>query len=155
MHKRTVLLLVIALPIVGVTACYPARTNDLVWAAKTGDLPRVKELLASKETHVNARNFDAGTTALIAAAYAGQQEMVEYLLANGADINLEDAGGTPTSWAAFGGHLQTYRYLRSRGGRLNGDKASLEHLLRILREDGQTELIAEVEATWAQEKGRR
>ncbi|NKI97797.1 ankyrin repeat domain-containing protein [Rhizobacter sp. SG703] len=83
-----------------IAACSPQNTNDQVWAASSGNLPRVKELV-SQNVSVNARAFDDGQTALIAAARSGRQDIVEFLVANGADVNLKDDAGTPLYWAAF------------------------------------------------------
>lgn len=135
-----------------IAACSPQKTNELVWAASSGDLPRVKEMV-STGTDVNARAFDDGQTALIAAARSGRQEVVKYLVANGADVNVKDAGGTPLYWAAFEGQMGTYNYLQAHGARLRADDASLSHLLRVLREKGLTEFAAAVKTASAQEEG--
>lgn len=136
---------------IAIAACSPQKTNDFVWAASNGDLPRVKEMVSQK-TNVNARAFDDGQTALIAAARGGKQNVVEFLVANGADINLKDAGGTPLYWAAFEGQIATYNYLRAHGARLNTDEAALAQLLRVLSEKGLPDLAATVKAASTQER---
>jgi ankyrin repeat protein len=135
-----------------ISACSPQNSNDLVWAASSGNLPRVKEMVSQK-VDVNARAFDDGQTALIAATRSGRQDVVEFLVANGADVNLKDAAGTPLYWAAFEGQAAAYNYLRARGGRLDADEAALAHLLRVLNEKGLSDLAAAVKAASAQEKG--
>ncbi|MBI2770411.1 MAG: ankyrin repeat domain-containing protein [Burkholderiales bacterium] len=152
MSGRTIRLVIAMFASAAIAACSPQETNEFVGAAHSGNLQRVKEMV-SKQVDVNARAFDDGQTALIAAARGGRQDVVEFLLANGADVNLKDAGGTPLYWAAFEGQVTTYNYLRSHGARLNADEASLTHLLRVLRKKGLPELAATVKAVSTQERG--
>ncbi|WP_457332755.1 ankyrin repeat domain-containing protein [Rhizobacter sp. P5_C2] len=152
MIKRSTRLTVTLLSWIAITACSPQNSNDLVWAASSGNLPRVKEMVSQK-VNVNARAFDDGQTALIAAARNGRQDIVEFLVANGADVNLKDAAGTPLYWAAFAGQAASYDYLRAHGGRLNTDEAALAHLLRVLNEKGLSDLAVAVKTASAQEKG--
>jgi len=65
----------------------PERAGELfVFAAKTGDFETLKAL-QKRGVEVNARAED-GTTALRQAAAAGRTEIVEFLLAHGADPRL-------------------------------------------------------------------
>jgi ankyrin repeat protein len=144
------LAIVLASMVFFLPGCTPA-TNDLVWAASTGNLPRVKEMVAKVD--VNARAFDDGETALIGAARNGHLDVIEFLLAHGADINRQDAGGTPLFWAAFTGQKDAFDYLRTRGARLDANEDSMAHLLRILRADGRNDLIPLVQAIADQESG--
>jgi uncharacterized protein len=57
--------------------------NNLIYASRIGDLAQVQALLAVK-ADVNAKAAD-GTTALMAAAWEGQFEVVRTLLAAKAD----------------------------------------------------------------------
>ena len=143
--------MVAAFAVATMLGCSPQNTNDLVWAASTGNLQRVTEMV-SRGTDINARAFDDGQTALIAAARNGRQDVVEFLVSNGADINLKDAGGTPLYWAAFAGQAAIYKYLRSHGARLNADEVSLAQLLRVLQEKGWRDLAAAVRSASDQEK---
>lgn len=68
-----------------------AQVNRLGWtplqyAASKGHLETVKMLVANKAL-VNAPGPD-GTTALMMAAFAGDEEVVRYLLAHGADVTM-------------------------------------------------------------------
>ena len=72
----------------------PTLDEQLIGAAKSGDLAAVKTLLA-KGADVNAKDGD-GLTALIAAAGEGQLEVVRLLLNKGADAN-KDHGGRDTT----------------------------------------------------------
>ena len=60
-------------------------------AAASGDLPRLRSLLAEGVSE-NSADED-GTTALMAAAFAGERRVVRLLLDHGADPNLQDDSG--------------------------------------------------------------
>src|SRR5580700_11772616 len=68
------------------------RQFTLIEAARTGDLKTVQQLLAMKETNINAQDSN-GTTALITAANNNHENIVNVLLLCGADINMVDARG--------------------------------------------------------------
>ena len=61
-------------------------------AAGGGDIEAVKKFLASG-THVNANKNIVGDTPLHSAAEYGQKEIVELLIANGADVNIATKSG--------------------------------------------------------------
>jgi ankyrin repeat protein len=86
------------------------RGTPLTWAAAKGRVDAVR-LLLELGADVNARGtfggpaHGVGTTALHHAAESGHLEVIEVLLAAGADRTIEDAchGGTPATWAAHNG----------------------------------------------------
>src|SRR5262245_33232238 len=86
-----------------------ADVADLTAAAAGGDLAKVRAILASEPDLLNRKDRD-GATALHYAALHGQQEVVRWLVSQGADINARDArfGATPAGWAI--------EYLRELGG---------------------------------------
>lgn len=83
----------------------------LVWAAARGRVRAVRRLL-ELGAGVNVRGtfggpgHGVGTTALHHAAESGYLEVIEVLLAAGADRTIEDAlfGSTPAGWAEHSGH---------------------------------------------------
>jgi len=83
-----------------------ARLNRLLWASG-GDDDTVRAVLAEDPSLANAvqPNFwpdnYCGATALFFAAWTGQREVAEILIAHGADPNARDSryGGTPAEWA--------------------------------------------------------
>lgn len=133
--------------------CTPITANELIRASAAGNLPHVQQLIARFD--VNAGAFDAGETALIAAAANGHDDIVAFLLSNGADINLPDAGGTPLFWAAFQGHAATFELLRTRGARLNADEKAVARLISVLNDKGHYRLRAAVEQVAKEESTRR
>ena len=64
---------------------------DIFQAAKTGNIDRVRELIAAG-ADVNQQNND-GWTPLHWAAYNGHQEVVQALIAAGANVNQQDNDG--------------------------------------------------------------
>jgi serine/threonine-protein phosphatase 6 regulatory ankyrin repeat subunit B len=83
LRKRSLILGILAvLACVLASARANAQGDDLADAARKGDLPRVKALLAAK-ADVNAQAVD-GTTALMAASKNGHQEAVQLLKSAGA-----------------------------------------------------------------------
>lgn len=97
----------------------PSRWTPLKDAAYKGDVERVRELLMSGAS-ANGE-LDHGLAPLHWAATKGHKEVVELLLAHGADVHLDrmDAHcvvvGTPLHCAAFMGHVDIVRLLISRG----------------------------------------
>jgi hypothetical protein len=75
-----------------------ARAADLVKAAEAGELEKVQELLAAG---ANPNGKDGRElTALSCAASEGHPDVVEALLAGGADVNAVTWSGTALNWAA-------------------------------------------------------
>lgn len=87
-----------------------AQGHDLINAAISGDLPRVKALLATGPD-VNASDSH-GATALIAAS--GHQEIVRALIEAKADVNaVRDDGATALSLASKYGHQDVAQLLKN------------------------------------------
>jgi ankyrin repeat protein len=85
--------------------------NQLIEAAQTGDLDRVRALVANHPQLVSSRDA-SGATALHHAAGSGHRPIAEFLIQSGADPNARDSefGATPAGWAI--------EYLREAGGYL-------------------------------------
>jgi RNA polymerase sigma factor (sigma-70 family) len=91
-------------------------TLSLRDALCTGDLERVKALLAESPERLGERYWDE--TPLHIAARWGHQDLAAYLLALGHEINPEDGlGNTPAALAARFGQEQMAAWLVERGGR--------------------------------------
>lgn len=86
----------------------------------------VSEMTDFLQTHPNVLSggdYDS-RTALHLAAAEGQIEAIQFLLAQGAALNVLDRGGfTPLDSAVEGGHDQAVLYLREHGAVLSGSRA--------------------------------
>ncbi len=84
-------------------------------AASTGDVAKVKELLAAG-VDVNAANAYGGT-ALAFAADKGHLAVVNLLLEHGADVNAKDRfyNSAPLLWAVYHDHAEIVRALLTKG----------------------------------------
>lgn len=103
-------LALLLLPFVGQTP-----NEDLLVAARRGDLPAVRALL-ERGADVNAKTA-YGATPLSYASDKGHVEVVRLLLERGADPNAKDTfyGATPISWAAGNKHAEIVRLLLKHG----------------------------------------
>ncbi len=85
-------------------------------AAKRNDIPAMKSVLDAQGPAIVHARDSAGDTALSWAAWYGNIEAVEWLLNNGADINMPGVRNrTPMGWAAEGGRKETIALLLERG----------------------------------------
>jgi ankyrin repeat protein len=88
---------------------------DFIKAAFAGEFPEVKRLL-DKGANVNAKR-DNGVTALMGASIEGHQEVVELLLAKGADVDAKvyffghSSGATACDLASEKGHKEIVKLL--------------------------------------------
>jgi ankyrin repeat protein len=75
------------------------RQFPLWWAARSGDLGIVKELV-TRGAKLDSQRGGNGTTALHAAIYSDHPEVVRYLVGRGADVEKRSAHITPrgTHW---------------------------------------------------------
>jgi ankyrin repeat protein/thiol-disulfide isomerase/thioredoxin len=106
----------------------------LMYAALRGNIPLVRILLDAK-AQLNLKD-NVGRTALHFAAHDGKIEVMEMLLAAGADPLAEDSHflGTPLHHAAVGGHAEAVRCLLRHGcpvGLHDEDGAAPLHLAVI------------------------
>nr|XP_054761537.1 ankyrin repeat, PH and SEC7 domain containing protein secG-like [Lytechinus pictus] len=87
--------------------------------AKDGNVQLVKELVEMGDD-VNEAN-GIGVTPLYVAAHLGLKDLVEYLLKNGAiiDIKTKVTGTPPLHEASSGGHLDVVKYLVDQGAQAN------------------------------------
>ena len=76
--------------------------------------------LLNQGIDINVKQLSTGSTVLmLASSYFGYEDMVEYLILNGADVNASDDNGkTPLIWAASNS-LESAKILISRGADVN------------------------------------
>ncbi|HWN10914.1 MAG TPA: ankyrin repeat domain-containing protein [Pyrinomonadaceae bacterium] len=88
--------------------------NAFVYACMHNHIDAAR-LLLEKGAEINeiAPGFDFSGTGLHYAALNGHRAMVEFLIAQGADVNIKDTkvGGTAAGWADYGGHPELKNYL--------------------------------------------
>jgi ankyrin repeat protein len=99
-------------------------TQDIFRAAYNGDLATVRKMVEANRDVVNSRNA-IGRFPLEMAAQTGQLAVVKYLLANGADVNLNRGGATALHMASlYGGKLELVTLLLESGADMNARTGS-------------------------------
>jgi ankyrin repeat protein len=129
---RFILALVMVLALfrgLGISGISDARESQLIQAASSGDLVRVKMLL-ERGTEVDARD-EHGSTPLMWAARGGHVQVVRVLLRRGADINARDGcnDATPLIWAACAGRTDVVKLLLDSNSAYAGPFKSVRRLL--------------------------
>ncbi len=104
--------------------------GQLVEAVKSGNVAATSSLLDEHPDGIRAKLGEYGKSPLHVAAEAGRVEIVDLLLARGADPNAREDGDNtyPMHWAAAGGRLDIVRRLADAGGDVvgRGDDHALE-----------------------------
>jgi len=96
------------------------RNGQFIQAIRTGNLPAIKTFVQTDQSLVNQPSPLSSTTPLHEAAASGQNEVILFLLANGAKIDAErDARRTPLHMATFYGHADTVDLLAKHGANIN------------------------------------
>ncbi len=114
--------------------------GDLFFQALSeNDIIRCKALLHATPT-LTAVKKD-GATALHYAALENQREMVDLLMAAGADINIpdEEFGAAPIGWANEKGHSGMVLYLFDKGASVDLHRAAAFGLMERLKALLETE----------------
>ncbi|XP_061388342.1 myotrophin [Musca vetustissima] len=93
--------------------------SDIIWSIKNGDLDQVQSCVAEKSSIVNAEYN--GRYPMHYAADYGQHEVLEYLIAMGAHLDVKDKHGiTPLLAAIWEGHTKCVKLLLEKGADKNG-----------------------------------
>lgn len=127
-------------------SCYDHEATDLGSAASTGDMEKVRQLVASGVDVNGCVGYEGCDRPLASAAAEGQLEVVKYLVKHGAKINIGRRNAVYE--AAHFGKADVVHYLLSQGGRLMCDPGNLTALKRDMTSAGWAKLAAEVEKTW-------
>ena len=112
---KQILITIAALVLVG---CGPSVPDISIHeAVQDGNIEAVKQHLAAG-TDVNGTGEELGWTPLHLAAYKGQNEIVELLIAKGANVNAKnDIGETPLDFAIQLKSTEIADLLRKHGGK--------------------------------------
>ena len=103
-------------------------------ATATGNIGALKEHQAAG-TNLNAADPN-GSSALNAAAFFNSAKAAEWLLKNGAFVDIRDGnGGTPLITAAFMGNAKTVKVLLKNGGDVNATNDLGQSSLQVLDTD--------------------
>ena len=94
----------------------PAAEVSIHRAAMNGDLVTVKKLLEKDPSLLEARDEDEGVTPLAYAAGFGHMEVLEFLVARGANVNTRDPRGlSALHLTVYTGQTQALRFLLDKG----------------------------------------
>src|ERR1700736_5616655 len=100
----------------------PEPNKEMIKAAKSGHLEKIKLLLAADPELVQARDSD-GSTPLHCATWKGHPEIVALLLEAGADVNAKNSnehwGTTPLHAAAHANQAAIAQMLIDHGADVN------------------------------------
>ena len=114
----------------------------LISAIKNGDFNTAKAFLESNPNLDLDQRDNEGNNALITAYKMGHTEMVQLLLANGANINAQDKNGwTILMMAAYKGHTKIVRSLLANGANINAQNKDQWTALMIAAYKGHTETV--------------
>lgn len=113
--KRVILLvffLILLMPLI-------ASAEEIVEAAKNGDMETVKTILAQNPAKLNATD-EAGYTPLHWACMRAQWDVVRFLIDKGADLNVVGGdGGTQINWAVHHDNVDVIALMIENGAKLN------------------------------------
>ena len=113
--KRAILLMMFIIPPMTIIAS----AEQIVEAAKNGNIKNVKTILANDPSKLNAIDEDK-YTALHWACMRAQWDVAEYLIEKGADLNVVGGdGGTPINWAVHHDNVEIIKLMIDKGAKLN------------------------------------
>ncbi len=140
------------------TAATPAGLDAtviaLLGAARGGQLHRFDALVA-QGVDINATNA-GGRSALMLAAFYGNDGVLRALLAEGADVNARDkAGRTALMEAAANGHTEAVRMLMLRGADVNITSQGKQNALSLAKAGGHEEIAKLLADAGAKEPAKK
>ena len=121
-------------------------TTALIEASKLGHIEVVNVLL-NRDADMSIDTFDEGITALDAAVMNGFLEVLEALIASGADVNqtsqqLSGMERSPLMAAAGGGHIEVVKSLLKRGADVNLYDTHYDDAFNYASKNGHSEIAA-------------
>jgi ankyrin repeat protein len=116
----------------------PRHTTNVIEAVKSGNVPRIKILLA-QGADINAAD-EQGNTALHMAVAMASEEVVKLLLNRGASVNAKK-GYTPLHLAAYSGYVEIAKNLLSHKAIINATTLTKATPLYLAVQQGQLRVI--------------
>jgi len=96
-----------------------ASAEQIIEAAKNGDLKTVKTILTSDPSKLNALDEEKYTP-LHWACIRGHWDVARHLIEMGADLNIQGGdGGTPLNWAVHHDNVEIAKLMIDKGAKLN------------------------------------
>lgn len=122
-------------------------------AIDKGDVAYVKKLI--KSGSLDVKQPAMGWTWLHIAATKNQPEIAKVLVENGAELNVQHrmTKATPLAQAAMSGSTEVVKYLLAQGADPNIKLRAGVSLLRVLRDQGMTDMAALLEQYGAVDDG--
>jgi len=113
-------------------------------AVRAGNLAEVQRLV-KEGTPVDVRDT-LGSTPLLDAAWAGENEIAAFLIEHGADVNARhsEAGSTPLQYAVLTGRASMARLLLKAGARVVGEYRDGQSLLHVAAARGNGQILEEL-----------
>ncbi len=121
--------------------------TGLMIGASTGNIP-LMALFVARGANPNKTNA-ADETALMHAAWRGQLDAVQWLLANGARLNREPLKWTALHYAVFAGHEHVVAHLLERGADINARSTNGSTPLMMAAFEGHEKLAQQLLAKGA------
>ena len=121
--------------------------TGLMIAARRGDIPMM-ELLVGRGADVNKTNA-LGESALMHAAWRGNQAAVEWLLAKDARVNNEPMRWSALHYAVFAGHGEVAALLLQHGADINARSTNGSSVLMMAVYEGHEPLVRQLLARGA------
>jgi len=118
-----------------------ANASKFHTAAWLGDLTRVKGFV-EQGADVNEKDEELGWTPLHWAAFTGPQDVIEFLIARGANVNARDAwDDTPLHRAAAAGQKESVELFLAKGAKVNAEGESGKTPLHDAARKGHEEVV--------------
>ena len=106
-------------------------------ASKNGDLSQMKNILTK---FINSKD-EYGKTPIHNAADNGDSNMVDYLIVNGAEVNVPDQRGwTPIHFAVYEGHTEVAKCLIEKGATVDAITNGGATPLYVASQNGHNEV---------------
>ncbi|MFC1833842.1 ankyrin repeat domain-containing protein [Thermodesulfobacteriota bacterium] len=135
-------------------ALTPPRVVELIEAVKDKRLDLARDILSKAENVNHQGNF--GETALIWAAYNGDNDLVALLLSKGALVNQASNGRfTPLYWAAKRGHGDVVKTLLDAGAKTDVKTKKGETPEAAATKGGHKDIVELLRSTAGSEKGEK